>query len=145
MSKYEPTSSGYREVDDSDKDKAAITEAVTPEKKVSGTEEESPADKKSTKKEKKAKGGKKGRGRTDTGEGKPATSAAVTDKSKKYPKDSVGAEKGASGKQLARETNYTVPYPELGHTVSQLANMETHKRKSILAERDDEFVETYMS
>jgi hypothetical protein len=144
MSKYEPTSSGFREVDDTDKDKAAITEAVTPEKKISGTEEESPADKGTTKKEKKAKGGKKGRGRTDPGTGKPSTSAAVDDKNRTYPHDKVGAEKGPSGKQLALETNYTVPYPELGgHTVSQLANMETHKRKSILGAKDDEFVKNY--
>jgi hypothetical protein len=37
-----------------------------------------------------------------------------------------------------------IPYPELGHTVSQLEGMETHKRKAILAERDDEFVKKYL-
>jgi hypothetical protein len=37
-----------------------------------------------------------------------------------------------------------IPYLNLGHTVSQLAGMETHKTRAILAERDDGFVKEYL-
>ena len=141
MSKYEPTSSGYKEVDADDKDKAAITEGVTGEKKVSATREESPGDK--TAKGKKVKGGKKAKGSKSTKE-TDAYNLTQGGRKKDYP-DSVGFEKGASGRRLALETNREIPYPELGgHTVSQLFGMETHKRKAILGPKDDEFVKNYM-
>ena len=106
--KYEPTSSGYKEIDAEHKDKAAITEAVTPSKKVSATQQE-------------AGKGKKGK------------------------KDKASAAEKKSDANLAIEVNTHIPYPSLGgHTVSQLAGMETHKRKAILADKDDEFVNKYM-
>ena len=110
--KFEPTSSGYREIDAKNKDKAAITEGVTPEKKASGTQQE--ASSKKGKKGKKAKGG-----------------------------DNEAEKK--SDANLSIELNKHIPYPDLGgHSVAQLAGMETHKRKAILASKDDEFVKKYM-
>ena len=110
--KYEPTSGGYKEVDDSDKDVAAITEGVTREKKVSATQQEA--------------GSKKGKG-------------------KKGAKGGDSKADAISDENLKLEVNMHIPYPELGgHTVSQLSGMETHKRKAILASKDDEFVKKYM-
>lgn len=112
--KYEPTSGGYKEVDAADKDVAAITEGVTPEKKVSATQQEANSKGKKGKKGAKSKGGN-------------SEAEAISDEN------------------LALETNRHIPYPELGgHTVAQLSGMETHKRKSILASKDDEFVSKYM-
>ena|SRR6185312_9041595 len=114
MSKnYEATETGFREVEDKTKDKAADTEGVTPEKK----------DVQIAKEKKKTK-----------------TKAKKGSKSKKTKVQKASTEK------LELENNLHIPYPELGgHTVSALSQMETHKRKSILGEKDADFVKKYLS
>jgi hypothetical protein len=48
------------------------------------------------------------------------------------------------GVKLENAENLDVPYPELGHSVSQLSQFQEHKRKAILgAERDKEFCKKY--
>ena len=47
------------------------------------------------------------------------------------------------GVKLENAENLDVPYPELGHTVSQLSQFQEHKRKTILGARDAEFCKKY--
>jgi hypothetical protein len=62
--------------------------------------------------------------------------------SAKQEREEAKEEKQEEAK-LDLENDLSVPYPELGHTVSQLSAFPEHKRQSILGGKDKEFCKKY--